>query len=142
MQLLKRVWLPLVVVVVVGIAAFTVDRVRGVFASEPPLVTPVEFANDPEPFDPKVLTYEIFGPEGASVDVNYLDLDGEPQRVDGAVLPWSITLQTTDASAAANIVAQGKTDFLGCRVIVDGEVRDERTTSGTNVQTFCIVKSA
>ncbi len=142
MQLLKRVWLPLVIVVVVVIAAFTVVRIRGVFASDPPLTTPVEFANDPEPFDPKVLTYEIFGPEGASVDVNYLDLDGEPQRVDGAILPWSITLQTTKPSAAANIVAQGNTSFLGCRVLVDGELRDERTSSGTNVQTFCIVKSA
>jgi hypothetical protein len=142
MQLLKRAWLPLVIVIVVGVAAFAVDRVRGVFASDPPLVTPVEFANDPEPFDPKVLTYEIFGPEGAVVDVNYVDLEGEPQRVDGAILPWSITLQTMEPSAAANIVAQGKTSFLGCRVLVDGELKDERSTSGTNVQTFCIVKSA
>jgi hypothetical protein len=142
MQLLKRAWLPLVIVVVVAVAAFAVDRVRGVFASDPPLVTPVEFANDPEPFDPKVVTYEIFGPEGAAVDVNYVDLEGEPQRVDGAVLPWSITLQTMEPSAAANIVAQGKTSFLGCRVLVDGELKDERSTTGTNVQTFCIVKSA
>lgn len=142
MQLLKRAWLPLVIVVVVGVAAFAVDRVRGIFASDPPLVTPVEFANDPEPFDPKVVTYEIFGPEGAAVDVNYVDLEGEPQRVDGAVLPWSITLQTMEPSAAANIVAQGKTSFLGCRVLVDGELKDERSSSGTNVQTFCIVKSA
>ncbi len=142
MQLLKRAWLPLVIVVVIGVAAFAVDRVRGVFASDPPLVTPVEFADDPDPFDPKVLTYEIFGPEGAAVDVNYVDLEGEPQRVDGAVLPWSITLQTMEPSAAANIVAQGKTSFLGCRVLVDGELKDERSTSGTNVQTFCIVKSA
>ncbi|MGU3498066.1 MmpS family transport accessory protein [Mycobacterium sp. C31M] len=142
MQLLKRAWLPLVIVVVVGIAGFTVARVRGIFASDPPLVTPVEFANDPDPFDPKVVKYEIFGPEGAAVDVNYVDLEGEPQRVDGAILPWSITLQTTEASASANIVAQGKTSFLGCRVVVDDEVRDERTVSGTNVQTFCIVKSA
>lgn len=142
MQLLKRAWLPLVIVVVVAVAAFAVDRVRGVFASDPPLVTPVEFANDPEPFDPKVVTYEIFGPEGAAVDVNYVDLEGEPQRVDGAVLPWSITLQTMEPSAAANIVAQGKTSFLGCRVLVDGELKDERSNTGTNVQTFCIVKSA
>ncbi|AKS30543.1 MmpS family transport accessory protein [Mycolicibacterium goodii] len=142
MQVLKRVWLPLIAVVVIAVAGFTVFRIRGVFASDPPLTTPVEFADDPEPFDPKVLTYEIFGPEGAAVDVNYVDLEGEPQRADGVRLPWSITLQTTEPSAAANIVAQGKTSFLGCRVIVDGEVKDERTSTGTNVQTFCIVKSA
>lgn len=142
MHLLKRAWLPLVIVVVVGVAGFAVDRVRGVFASDPPSVAPVNFANDPEPFDPKVLTYEVFGPDGATVDVNYVDLEGEPQRVDGAVLPWSITLQTTDPSASANLVAQGKTSHLGCRVLVDGELRDERSVTGTNVQTFCIVKSA
>ena len=139
---LKRNWLPLVIVIVVGIGGFAVDRIRGVFASDPPLVTEVNFANDPEPFDPKVVTYEVFGPEGAPVDVNYVDLEGEPRRVDRAVLPWSIVLQTTEPSASANLVAQGKTSFLGCRVLVDGEVRDERTISGTNVQTFCIVKSA
>lgn len=142
MRLLKRAWLPLVMVVVIGVAGLTVHRIRGFFASDPPLVTQVNFANDPDPFDPKVLTYEVFGPEGAAVDVNYVDLDGEPQRVDGVTLPWSITLQTTDPSAAANLVAQGKTSFLGCRVIVDGELKDERTATGTNVQTFCIVKSA
>lgn len=142
MQRLRRVWLPVVIVVVVGVAALSVDRVRGMFASEPLLITPVEFADDPDPFDPKVVTYEVFGPEGEAVDVNYVDLEGDPQRVDGAVLPWAITLQTMEPSAAANIVAQGRTSFLGCRVLVDGVLRDERSSSGTNVQTFCIVKSA
>lgn len=142
MQLVKRAWLPLLIVVVLVLAGFTVSRVRGFFASDPILVTPINFADDAEPFDPKVVTYEIFGPEGALVDVNYVDLDAKPQRVDGASLPWSITLSTTAPSATANIVAQGKTDFLGCRVIVDDEIKEERIVNGTNVQTFCIVKSA
>lgn len=142
MQVVKRAWLPIVIVQVVVLAGFTVQRVRGFFASEPVLVTPINFADDAEPFDPKAVTYEIFGPVGALVDVNYLDLDSTPQRVDGAELPWSVRLETTAPSAAANIVAQGKTDFLGCRVFVDDELKDERIANGTNVQTFCIVKSA
>lgn len=142
MQVVKRAWLPLVIVLVVAIGGFTVDRVRGFFASDPILVTPINIEEDSDPYDPKVVTYEIFGPAGASVDINYVDLDSRPQRVDGAVLPWSITLETDAPSAAANIVAQGETDYLGCRVIVDDELREEHVVNGTNVQTFCIVKSA
>ncbi len=142
MKRIRKAWLPLLIIAVLLVVGFSVDRLRGIFASEPALVTPVNFANDPDPFNPKVLTYELFGPEGASVDVNYVDLESQPQRIDAVTLPWSLTLETTEPSVAAHLVAQGRTTRLGCRVIVDGEVRDERVVSGTNVQTFCIVKSA
>jgi Mycobacterium membrane protein len=139
---LKRAWIPLLIVVIVLIAGFTVNRVRGFFASEGPLVTPVNFADDPEPFDPKVVEYEIDGPTGGTADINYLDLEGKPQRLDGATLPWTIRLETTEPSAMAQVVAQGKTDTLTCRILVDGELKEERTVNGVNVQTYCIEKSA
>lgn len=141
MQVVKRAWLPLVIVAVVLIAGFTVDRIRGFFASEPPLVTPVNFADDPEPFEPKVVEYEIEGAGGAA-DVNYMDLDGKPQRVDGAALPWRVRLETTNPSAMAHVVAQGTGSSLTCRIIVDGELKEERTVDGVSAQTFCIDKSA
>lgn len=137
----KRVWMPLVIVVVVAIAGFSVHRIRSFFGAEGIIVTPEVFAEDPQPFDPTVVTYEIFG-TGSYADINYLDLDAHPQRVDGAALPWSLTLQTTAASAAPNIVAQGDGESITCRVIVDDEVKDERTSTGVNAQTFCFVKSA
>ncbi|CAN5672692.1 siderophore transporter accessory protein MmpS5 [soil metagenome] len=139
---LKRAWIPLLIVVVVLVAGFTVNRIRGFFASEGPLVTPVNFADDPEPFDPKVVEYEVYGPSGATADVNYLDLEGKPQRVDGAALPWTVRLETTEPSAMAQVVAQGNADTLTCRILVDGELKEERTMNGTNVQTYCIEKSA
>ena len=142
MRAVKRAWLPLLVVVVLAVGAFAVQKVRGIFGSEGVLVAPTNFADDAEPFDPKVVRYEIFGPEGATVDVNYVDLESKPQKARGVVLPWSITLSTTAPSAAANIVAQGRTDYLGCRVFVDDELREERVTRGTNAATYCIVKSA
>jgi len=138
---LKRAWIPLLIIVVVLIAGFTVQRIRGFFASEGPLVTPINFADDPEPFDPKVVEYEIYG-SGGTADVNYLDLEGKPQRVDGATLPWTIRLETTEPSALAQVVAQGTADSLTCRIVVDGELKEERTINGTNVQTYCIEKSA
>jgi hypothetical protein len=139
--LAKRVWIPIVIVIVVVIAGFTVHRIRTFFGAEGIIVTPKVFADDPEPFDPKVVKYEIFG-SGSYADINYLDLDAKPQRVDGAGLPWSLTLQTTAPSAAPNIVAQGDGGSITCRITVDDEIKDERTSNGVNAQTFCFVKSA
>lgn len=88
-----------------------------------------------------MVRYEIVG-SGTYADVNYLDLDAKPQRVDGAALPWSLTLETTEPSAAPNIVAQGDGSSITCRIFVDDELKDERTTDGLKAQTFCFVKSA
>jgi len=141
MGLAKRAWIPLVIVVVVAIAGFTVDRIRGFFGAEGIIVTPRVFAEDPEPFDPKVVKYEVFG-DGSFANINYLDLDAKPQRLDGATLPWSLTLQTTAPSAAPNIVAQGDSSSVTCRITVDDEVKDERTATGVNALTYCFVRSA
>lgn len=138
---LKKAWLPLLIVVVLVIAGMTVSRVRTFFGADGVTVTPRNFADDPEPFDPKVVTYEVFG-TGTYADVNYLDLDAKPQRADAMPLPWSLTLQTTAPSAAPNIVAQGDGSSITCRITVDDEVKDERTSDGLNAQTFCFVKSA
>lgn len=141
LSLAKKVWIPILILVVVLIAGFTVSRIRTFFGSEGITVTPRNFADDPEPFDPKVVKYEIFG-TGSYADVNYLDLDAKPQRVDGAALPWTLVLETTAPSAAPNIVAQGDGSSITCRITVDDEVKDERTSTGLNAQTFCFVKSA
>ncbi|MCV7363157.1 MmpS family protein, partial [Mycolicibacterium neworleansense] len=31
---------------------------------------------------------------------------------------------------------------ISCRITVDDELKDERTSNGVNAQTFCLVKSA
>lgn len=136
----KRAWIPLLIVVVVVVAGFTVQRIRGFFGSDGVIVTPRNFADDPEPFDPKVVTYEIFG-SGTYADINYLDLASKPQRVDGAALPWMLTLSTTAPSVFPNIVAQGDGTTIGCRITVDDEVKDENFSTGVHAQTFCLVKS-
>jgi hypothetical protein len=137
----KRIWIPLLIVIVVAIAGFTVARIRTFFGAEGIITTPKVFADDPEPFDPKVVKYEIFG-TGTYANINYLDLDAKPQRLDGAAIPWSLTLQTTAPSAAPNIVAQGDGSSVTCRITVDDEVKDERTATGVNALTYCFVKSA
>ncbi len=145
MGLLGRVWLPLVIVAVVVIAGFTVNRVRGFFGSEPVMIAPDTIATESTSFEPKTITYKVFGPPGAVADINYLDPDVEAQSVADATLPWELTLSTTAPSAVANVVAQGtqgNSTSIGCRIIIDGEVKDEKISTGVNSQTFCLVKSA
>ena len=48
----------------------------------------------------------------------------------------------TAPAASANIVAQGDSDTISCRITVNGEVKDQNTSDGVNVETFCLVKSA
>ena len=55
---------PTTSVVVVAVAGFTVYRLRGVFGSHTTTVASV-ISDDTKPFNPKHVTYEIFGEEGA-----------------------------------------------------------------------------
>ncbi len=141
MRLVRKAWMPLVILVVVALAAFTVNRLHGVFGKTETTRPGSGLANDPEPFNPKTVVYEVFGPPGATATINYLDLDADPQIERDATLPWSLSLTTTAPAAAGNIVAQGYSDSIGCRITVDGVVKDERWSNGVAAQTFCIVKS-
>ncbi|UXA14454.1 MmpS family protein [Mycobacterium sp. SMC-8] len=136
----KRVWLPMLVVAAVAVGVLTVSQLRSVFGSDGAIVTTVD-ADTAESFNPKVVTYEVFG-SGSSATINYVDLDGKPQRTGEVPLPWSLTLETTLPSVMPNIMAQGDGHTIGCRVIVDDEIKDERTADGLNAATYCLVKAA
>src|SRR5258707_11164596 len=143
LRLAKRTWVPLVIVLVVLIAAFCVDRFRGFFGHTVLTKPGAGLVDDPAPFNPKVVKYEIFG-AGSAATINYLDLDAQPQKAENTALPWNLTLTTTAPAASPNIIAQrdGDTITCTCRITVDGVVKDERTSDGLNAQTFCLVKSA
>jgi hypothetical protein len=141
MKLAKRTWVLLVILLVVVIAAFCVDRFRGFFGRTELTRPGAGLVNDPEPFNPKEVRYEIFG-TGTVATINYLDLDAQPQKAETVPLPWSLDLSTTAPAASPNIVAQSDGGSISCRITVDGVVKDERTTDGVNAQTFCLVKSA
>lgn len=139
-RLLRRAWLPLLVAVAIAVGAVTVDRLNGIFGSNALLVTP-KGSDSAERFNPKVVTYEVFGSAPTAV-INYLDLDSNPQRAVNAALPWSLTLRTTAPAATPNILAQVDGQTVTCRITVDDLVKDERTATGVNAETFCLVKSA
>lgn len=138
--MIRRAWLPILIVVAIAAGGLAVSQLRTVFGAHPVVVTPIG-AGTAEDTDPKVVTYEVVGSAGSAV-INYLDLDGKPQSVPAGSLPWSVTLTTTAAAATATILAQSDGHTITCRVIVDDEVKEERTATGVNAETYCLVKSA
>ena len=87
-------------------------------------------ADDTKPFNPKTVVYEIYGPPGTVATINYLDLDAQPQIARDVTLPWSLTLTTTAPAASANIVAQGDSDTIGCRVTRQRRTQGRRPRPG------------
>lgn len=138
----KRFWIVLVVLLVIVVAAFCVHRLRGIFGAHDNRQTSSGMAEDIKPFNPKHVVYEVYGPPGTVADINYLDINAQPRRVDNVPLPWTLSVITTLPSVSVNVVAQGNSDQIGCRIIVNNVVKDERVTNELNAQTFCIVKSA
>jgi Mycobacterium membrane protein len=141
-RVLERVWIPLVIAVVVGLGGFTVWRIHGIFGSEKRPAYSDTGTDDSKPFNPKRLTYEVFGPPGTVADISYFDVNADPQRVDGAKLPWTMKLTTKAASVMGNIVAQGNSDTIGCRIVVDDVVKAEKISHEVNAFTFCVLKGA
>jgi Mycobacterium membrane protein len=131
----------LVAVVVVAVAGFGVYRLHGIFGSRHNTSAASGISNEIIPFNPKQVILEVFGAPGTVATINYLDVKAQPQRVDDATLPWSYTITTTLPGVFANIVAQGNSNFIGCRIIVNGVVKDERTVNEVNAYTFCLDKS-
>jgi len=139
---LRRLWIPLLVLVVVAAGAFAVSRLHGLFGSEKrPSYADTNVA-DSKPFDPKHLTYEVFGPPGTVASISYFDVNAEPQHIDAAPLPWTLDFALTDTSAVGSVVAQGNANSIGCRILVDGEVKTEKTSNQVNAFTSCLLKSA
>lgn len=141
-RVLSRTWIPLILVVVLVVGGFAVVRIRSIFGSHKLQTYAGSMSDEDNNSDPKKVTYEILGPPGTVADINYIDAEGEPHQINGADVPWSLTIVTNAPSMAGNILAQGNSDVLGCRITADGEVKVERTSHEVNAYTYCFVKSA
>ena len=141
-KVLSRTWIPLVILAVVVAGGFVVYRVHGYFGSEKRESYADSNLENAKPFNPKRICYEVFGPPGTVADISYFDVNSDPKRVDGAPLPWSLHITTTKAAMMGNLVAQGNSDSIGCRIVVDGVVKAEKISNEVNAYTFCLVKSA
>jgi hypothetical protein len=137
---LKRVWIPLVLVVVLAVSGLVVSRLHKMFASAD-LNANAGAGIEIVQFNPKILVYDVYGTPGTTAQISYFDADANVHLL-SAPLPWSITLSTTLPSVSANLMAQADSNEIGCRVTVNGTVREEKTANGINAQTYCLVKSA
>ncbi|MDQ1321368.1 MAG: hypothetical protein QG655_2612 [Actinomycetota bacterium] len=140
--LLKRSWVALVVIVALVVAAAVVSRLRTFFDSDKPNIGAALPADVIEPTNIKRVTYEIVGPPNASGRVSYLDVNGKTLEAGFGSLPWSVTVSTTDPGVLANVVAQGDSPALGCRILVNDKLVAEDFAEGRAAQVFCLDKAA
>ena len=140
LTLLKRVWVPLVVVVALIIGGVAVDRLHGVFPG--PGVSKPDPRDATPPYAAKTAIYEILRPPGTTGVVNWMDADSIPQKASFTTLPWSTTIVAEMPGIFAYVVAQGDSPSIGCRITVDGKLVDQQQTDGRNAQVSCLDKSA
>ena len=84
----------------------------------------------------------MFGNQGDGGKVTYADLNSQPIEVTLASLPWSVSETTMASSASLSLVAQVDGDSVGCRILVDGQVRDEQSVSHEGAAVACTVTAA
>ena len=141
-SLVRRRWMVLVAVLVVAITSFAVYRLNGIFGTNNTVSRPAADSLENSDYNPKRVLFEVFGSPGSTATINFLDKDAQPQRVDNVPLPWSHPMTTTDPTMFADLRAQGDGGTIGCRITVNGIVKDERSTNNVNGYIACLDKSA
>ena len=141
-RLLSKLWLPAVVLVVIGVVSYGVNTARHLNGAitDPSSVSAIP-ATVVE-INPKNVTYEVFGSIGGGGKVTYADLNSAPIEVTLASLPWSHSETTTASSASLSLVAQVDGDSVGCRILVNGQVRDEHSVSHQSAAVASTVTAA
>ncbi len=139
---MKRFWVVVVIVIALIAAVGVVSRLRTFFDSDKPYIGASQPADAIKPINTKRVTYQIVGPPDASGRVSYLDVNGKTIEASFTELPWSVTVSTTDPGVLANVVAQGDSAELGCRILVDDKLVAENFAEGRHAQAFCLDKAA
>lgn len=139
---LKRGWMLLAVALAAAAGTVAVINLRDAFGSDEIFHWDGSGSHVIESVHEKQIVYEVFGPGAATGGVSYLDQQTQPVQATFTTLPWSYTMTTTDPAVIGNLVAQGDTDRIGCRITVNGAVVDEQIATGHHAQVFCLVKAA
>ena len=136
----QLLWIPVVLIVVLAVSGLVVSRLHKQFGSGD-LNAGAGAGIEIVPFNPKVMIYDVYGVPGSTAQISYFDPDVVLHTVN-VPLPWSVTLSTTLPSVSASLMARTDGDQIGCRVTVNGTVREEQSADGVQAQTYCLVKSA
>ncbi len=57
-------------------------------------------------------------------------------------LPWTLEFEVNQTTTIGSIMAQGDGSTIGCRIIVDDEVQEEKVSNQVNAFTSCLVQAA
>ncbi|KAA1251256.1 hypothetical protein F0Q45_05440 [Mycobacterium simiae] len=139
-RIVKRMWLLLAVVAVAVVAGLGIYRLHRIFGVHEHPVVKVKADDDVPQFNPKRVTYEVFGP-APTAKIALLDPEARVQRIDSTPLPWSQTVTTTLPAVSVNVMAQSSGDTIGCRILVNDAVKDEKIAAGPRALAFCQVTS-
>jgi hypothetical protein len=141
-RVFSKLWLPAVILVVIAIVSYGVNAVRHMSQAitNPPAKSAIPATV--VQINPKNVTYEVFGALGGGGKVTYADLDSQPIEVTLASLPWSHSETTMASSATLSLVAQVEGDSVGCRIVVNGQVRDEHSITHEGAAVACTVTAA
>lgn len=140
-RLLSQWWLFVVIALVVVLAGTGIWAIRGRFDTSGFFAAPATGA-EVVMFNPKFITYELYGTLGAGGKANYLDADSTPHQLDITTLPWSHTEQTVLTAVSPAVVAQVDGGSLGCRITVNNVKHDEQLTIHERAAVSCTVQSA
>ena len=141
-RIFGKLWLPVVVLAVIAIVSYGVNTVRHLNDAITNPSTASAIPATVVQINPKNVTYEVFGDLGNGGKVTYADLYSQPIEVALASLPWSHSETTMASSASLSLVAQVDGNSVGCRILVDGQVRDEHSVSHEGAAVACTVTAA
>jgi hypothetical protein len=134
----KAIWIPVVLIVVLAVSGLVVTRLHKQFASQD-LNANAGSGIEIVQFNPKIMVYDVYG--SGNAQISYFDPDANVHTIT-APLPWSVSLSTTLPTVSGSLMARTDGEQIGCRVTVNGIVREEQSASGIQAQTYCLVKSA
>jgi hypothetical protein len=135
-----RIWIPVAILVVVVAGGVTVSRLHGLFGSDKsPSYGDTRIDSD-KPFKPKLLRYEVFGAPGTVADISYIEPNGDPKLLSKVQLPWSLDIEATQNTSMGNLMAQGDSDSIGCRIVLDGVVKAEKISNQEQAFASCLPK--
>lgn len=139
---LRRLWIFCVIIPVATGGGLIIYRLNGVFGSDTSAGDRRDGGAEIVSTIPKYVTYEVYGPADTTGMISYADAHTQSQEAQFTALPWALTLATTKPSVFANIIAQGDGPELGCRITVNGKLRDQQQVSEYSAAVFCLVKAA
>ncbi len=138
--MLKRAWIPLLLVAVLSVSTLAVTRLHRQFASQD-LNANAGAGIEIVQFNPKIMMYEVTArPEHRPHQLLRRRREHAPDQRRGA----AVVVHGVDDAAHRERQPHGadRRRIIGCRVTVNGELREHQSSDGINAQTFCLVKSA